>query len=318
MKKTLLLLTALSFTTLHAQESTALMESMTTYVEDVCQYKNCYEYDAQGNKTSDIRYDWTSGLWQAARKTEYIHNDAGQLIADNQYRWEPPSWTIFYKSEYYYDTEGRVTSAEAHTWNDGQWVDTIVDYAYTPDGSACTQTSYYYMVGIKIPYSQIEKTYDEAGNEVTSILYLETGGWTPFSKWEMTYDGEGNHLIDLGYNWGDGGWLSTEKYEFSYDDEGCHTATTTYNIDADDWQEAQRWEFIYDADGNLIEKDYLLHNGLSWYKYGHYAYTYYDASAIHTVPNSPATLAPRKILKDGQIIITDGHRTHTLSGIQLR
>lgn len=319
MKKTLLLLSSLFCASAFAQSS-AQLESKVTYLEGQCLYKNAYAYDEQGNKVSDTLYNWEIGKWVESTKTEYAYDPQGRLTADRKYNWSNGGWSIDTRSEYKYENQeagGRVTDAVTYKWSNGMWVDhTKYECIYDLDGSESVYT-YFSMMGMWFNYTLTVNVYSD-GRLIDSELFMNGGDWEPYTKWEYNYDADGRNVSDMGYVWDEDDWAESEKYEYAYDADGRKTADVNYVLSDGAWTGYQKWEFTYDADGNLTQEDYFNGTGSGWYKYGYYLYTYNNLASINSLPFGPAAKAPRKMLKDGQVIITDGISTYGLDGARIR
>ncbi len=85
-------------------------------------YKSEYEYDADGNLTVQIKYDWnaTDSKWIKSSKTEYTYYDDGKDHEEIYYEWKDDlgKFVEFDKTEYIFDADGNMVSEISTHWSD--------------------------------------------------------------------------------------------------------------------------------------------------------------------------------------------------------
>jgi hypothetical protein len=76
------------------------------------------------------------------------------------------------------------------------------------------------------PYEKRVFIYDNYGNEIKRILYLQKNNdWKENQKIEFSYDNKGNPIMKVNFLWNDVNnvWEKRIKEEFAFDDRGSLT-----------------------------------------------------------------------------------------------
>ena len=194
-------------------------------------------YDANGNRTSYIRYYWntTSQSFVPRTKVENYYDVNGRLTPSIKYTWSTTtqSFVPYYKYEFAYDSNGNQILEIAYSWN------------------STTQSF--------VQNSKFESTYDANGNLTLYIDYLwndTTQSFVPYYKYESTFDANRNKTLNIEYTWDtttQSFVLGRNKYEFAYDANGNRTLYIHYswNDTTQSFVPKSKYESTYDANGNL-------------------------------------------------------------------
>lgn len=100
-----------------------------TNAEGVNQFKYAYQFDKNGNKTSEITYQWeaTDAIWKASSRFERTYNQAGLVKREKTFVWntEANVWIKSTLDIYQYDEKGNNTLNLQYVWNSeiNAWVE---------------------------------------------------------------------------------------------------------------------------------------------------------------------------------------------------
>jgi hypothetical protein len=227
------------------------------------------DYDASGNNTLYLEYIWDqeSSNWLNGSKSEFTYDASGKMTKDLYYDWDEitSEWVKNYKGEYTYDLNGNDTLFIEYVWNEpaSDWVGENKDaYAYDSDGKKTQYISYHW---------------DET-----------TGEWVGSYRVIYNYNDDGKNIQNNTYFWDEatGEWVFNDEREFTYDANWNNTMIEYYV-----WDETytafriyNKEEFTYDSNGNLTGEIYYNHQLLYWYKI---EYTYdlsYNLSSLILPP----------------------------------
>lgn len=211
-------------------------------VEVYCSSKTEYTYDANGNKTLEIKYDWdeennswvnsngcvyyTEGEWRKSARF-YWNTEKGE--------WDLSSETRLEKTEY--DANGNKT-LELYT-------------AYNANTNSWTNGS------------KTEYTYNSGKLTLTATYNWnsETNSWVNSSKTENTYDSNGNQTLEVNYNWKPetNSWVNSYKYEYTHNDQMSVRVYYDWNTEANDWVKRSKTEY-----GNVINGMFTVLASYNW------------------------------------------------------
>jgi hypothetical protein len=183
-------------------------------------YKKESTYDMSNNIELSLRYYWSSddNQWMLTGKDEYSYDAAGNNTLVLGYQYEGGAWNISYKIENTFDVENRLLIHVFYQAGEGggalsEYYRDVFTYDY--DDNILTYIQYW--DGSNSPHSKTEITYI---NNVasSSSTYLWNGtDWDIDSKKEISYDAEGNPILQKLSFWDGASWILNESYEHSYD-----------------------------------------------------------------------------------------------------
>jgi hypothetical protein len=229
-------------------------------------YKDIYIYDAKGNETSNIYYEWdeSTGKWIGSEKGDFTRDSNGNIILNIWYNWDDilGKWAGTYKYETTYDVKGNATLEISYNWDETtkKWVG-----------------SYKY-----------ENTYDAKGNQILRINYNwddTTNKWIGSGKRETTYDANGNETLTIYYNWDttSSSWVLSGKNEYTYDPIKNITASIYSNLENGNWVISSKNEYSIDSNGNETYYAYYSYDPATKKWDGMYKYeSTYDSNGNET------------------------------------
>ncbi|MBP5418988.1 MAG: hypothetical protein J6Y72_04180 [Bacteroidales bacterium] len=194
-----------------------------------------YTYDANGNKTSEVKYTPNS--------------ETGDTVVNS-------------RTDYTYDANGKQT-VYIYSERDSKTGELVVnnraDYTYDANGN---ETVYIYSVRdsetgeLMVKYRD-EYTYDANGNQTSKVDYYrdsETGKFVVENRYDYTYDANGK-VTEFVHSWDDsetGELVVGYRYEYTYDANGNETSSVLYKRDSETGKFVVevRYEYTYDANGN--------------------------------------------------------------------
>jgi hypothetical protein len=259
------------------QSTKQKMDSLQYFGENTGQYvnyKEAYTYDANGNLTIDIYYDWdeTTSQWVASYKDEITYDANNNMTHYIDYDWIKATgqWEVSYKDEITYDANNNMTQDISYDW-DGTtslWV-AYDKYDYTYNGNGNLTIIIYYTwdktTSLWVDSDRYEFEYDGSGNMTQSQHFnwsANISQWVARNKDEYSYDANGNMTQDLYYNWEAtiSLWIPSEKEEDTYDAFGRITQTIFYDWDKTNslWVTYNKEDYIWDSNGN--ESQYIWYN----------------------------------------------------------
>lgn len=268
-----------------SEEGTALpVNTIERTSEGIRLNKNVYTYDANGNITEQIRYDWNNRTdeWQLAiryqntydangnklsqilstytdsvntinsSKFEASYNAQNQPVSEKWYAWDTDrnDWVECAKYDYTYNAEGYRTQELNQVYNreTAQW-ENCLKIDYVPDGKnhSSAVTKYEWVDEAWVARNSDIFTYDKQGNQIAALYQAQdsTGQWQPFCRKEFTYDDENRLLDEKTYQMAsDSTWHNMVKISYAYDAQGNKRSATTYNAQGTGWRTAR--SLVYD------------------------------------------------------------------------
>ena len=263
------------------------------YDENTLWYKRDAVFDANGNQTLVIDYQWNTDTqsFLPSGKYEYTRDaNANLTLGIIFYTWNTNTQTFIpdNKYEYTYDTNGNRTLFIDYSWNtDTQSFVPNYKYEYTYDVNR-NQTlllSYSWNTDTQsfVPYYKSEYTYDANGNQTLKIYYTwntDTQSFVPDRKDESTYDANGNRTLAIYYYWNTTtqSFVPDRKDEHTFDANGNPILYIVYFWDTTTQSFIPRGkrESTYDANGNsTLTLSYSWNTDTqSFVPYYKYEYTY--------------------------------------------
>ena len=256
--------------------------------------KEVYEYDASGNQTSYIIYNWKNNNWINAYKYVAEYDAVGNVTIGISSSWENNRWIDTYKTV----MENGIQFS--YRWENNRWGTPEISYYHLfkdraslviHDGKLVfgypertDWISYFIFIGDEI------NTYDAKYDSYGNLTYFKPSPNS--SHFEIKYnnnnnpvsiesktDGETWWKINYEYNqdckltvydaysWIGEKWVvSRNKYVYDYDVQGNVILRETYNgnVENNTWILDSKYEYIYkyDLNGNIIFEE-----GSTGYKY---------------------------------------------------
>ncbi len=252
-------------------------------VDGVNQFKNSYTYDAQGNVTEQIRYEWDAKLndWKYMIKSESTYDGNGNRLSQ-LFRTYIDSTNLVNSSKYeaQYNSANKPTSEQWFAWDvqENKWVENV-RHTYQYDGnnmrtqevvenynrasnkwencekveyknaskSEANVTTYIWKDGQWVERTNDLYTYDKDGRQIGIVYQAKdsTNAWKPFSKKEFEYDNRGNLTNEIGYKMTpEGEWTNMIKITTSYDQFGNRRSAFTYQPQGNVWRKALGVEYV--------------------------------------------------------------------------
>ena len=173
-----------------------------TYSGSYLDYKKSYTYDANGNLTLYIAYNWDtdSQSFVPSYKQEYTYDANGNRTLTLGYGWQTvsQSFLLLNKYEYTYDANGNRTLNIAYNWDtDSQSFVPLYKYEYTYDanGNRTLYIDYNWDTDSQsfVADWKFEYAYDANNfktNETTYYWYPEFGFYKPSFKTDISIQSE--------------------------------------------------------------------------------------------------------------------------------
>jgi hypothetical protein len=172
--------------------------------------KEYYEYDEHGNMTLhlDTIYNTTTNMWSSYYnvKHENEYDAQGNLTSTIHYQWfyYDSEWIKYWKEEYTCDASGNLIVSQQYNWNDNTWKITVpkYEYAYDEQGRKISEIEYN---SVTISYEDASFTagykyeweYDSSGNITGYSEYKRSGSDWPLNRNNAyEYDAHGNRIKD--------------------------------------------------------------------------------------------------------------------------
>jgi len=83
--------------------------------------KNKYNYDDEGNMTTDIEYDYSNLNWQPSNKEEYSYDENNNDTCNITYSWSNSAWQLSSKYVYSYDENNNLIANLHYYWSASIW-----------------------------------------------------------------------------------------------------------------------------------------------------------------------------------------------------
>ena len=104
-------------------------------------YKSVFEYNAEGNRTTQEQYSWENNDWVISGKVVAEYDAEGNMTSDQGYSWVDNSWVNSFIAIYESDAERNMTLNEFYFWRNDSWVgNSKTVYEYTDGERSKTQT----------------------------------------------------------------------------------------------------------------------------------------------------------------------------------
>jgi len=218
--------------------------------------KSEFTYDANGNKTLEMSYEWDSELnqWKKAKlgKKEYTYNAGGKPVSYIEYEWDEAlsQWKKFAKYDYAYNAAGNLVTKTLFYFIDKSWsLEDRDAYSYDTNGNITSWRQEFYQRGEWLYDKRENYNYDANGNIVSGVFYSfdeNSKELIEHEKFTATYNSNGNITSLLTYNnWIDGSFQKDYKYEYTYNANGNIASLLTYWPDNNEWTTPSRAIYYY-------------------------------------------------------------------------
>ena len=221
-------------------------EKLDSIVEDNGNQKRIFEYDYDGNVTSElVYYDYRDGK-PHSRYDEY-YDKFGYQSSRIDYNYTNDKLVPSTKYEYYRDQWGNRYELKRYNYQDGEWVlscDSHKEVKYDNEGRLIyicdTQDN-----------SKNEYYYDENGNSQDKARYLYISEEVGFVCTYLVTLDDNNRVISVEEfnitDWSTGECVHTNKYIYAYDENGNRTLEERYTWDSSkgdngDWVASWKYE----------------------------------------------------------------------------
>ncbi|GAL67574.1 T9SS type A sorting domain-containing protein [Jejuia pallidilutea] len=210
-----------------------------------------YEYDANGNLTTETIYFWDTNAWVAFGKTFYTYN-ANNKATEEIFQSFNIVNSMFENSEriiYTYNANGDVENIEDFIWGTGVW---------EPEA----RTNLIYTSGLLT----IGVTEDFVG-----------GVWVNSFRSTVTYNPNNTiaQIVDEEWNTSSNVWELDEREIFTYDANDNISLVETETRNGSVWEDDYTISYVLDGNGNRISETETYNGGTSETT----TYTY-DTSAL--------------------------------------
>ena len=305
-------------------ESSSAGERYDSYQKVVYYEKSYTKYNANGDITEEIWYQWNGNEWVLRGKQECTYDDKGRITTDFTYEWADGDWkltagipvmlpdgtlmdsyTVSTRrsrySAYENDNHERVEKCDVERYSNGTWSNEPISYGHA-------YVKIYSIKGLLLNEERgLNKwtyEYDADGNLINKYQYLGTSGkWEALNKSLYKYDDMGNMIEEICYNW------SSTKYEWqvSYSHAYAYNKMGLMTLDeylVPDRNYGYRYEYVIDEQGNYVYQYYYRYSDNAWQPYQKYEYpagctsettSYYDGFYYS--------------YQDGEWVVTSGHST---------
>ena len=280
MKKILLIASLLFISCIYAQQqdisSLRLDRSIKViYDENAIQEKTEIAFDANGNLTLYIEYDWddTTQYIIPKSKSEYTYDANGNQILEISYYWNANTQSFVPNSKYEatYDAKGNFSFYIVYSWDDitQSFVPSYKsESTYDANDKETSAINYSWDYTTQSYVLAGNTEIDSNGNETSYINYSwndKSKSFAPEDKHEYTYDANGNETLYIPYYWDDTtqSFAPFYKRESTYDANGKLTLRTNYswNTVSKSIAPEDKQESTYDVNGNnILYISYLWNN----------------------------------------------------------
>ena len=234
MKKTLLLLTLFTISTLNAQMQ--LLSSVDQSDIGNGSWQNNqgynYEYDANNNLISTTSYSWNGGVWSKFNKETYTYNSNGNVLiySDKEYDTNTNAFVDNYRSTNIYDVNNNIIELIEEVWDGSQWQNEFkLDFTYA--GS-----NFDFVIGQTwngnawVDQGRFTFTYNNNRLEQFDSEVWDNGAWIESGRTVLTYNANDFIISTVYENWDGNAYVEEESYDYSIDSNGNRLSETeTYD-----------------------------------------------------------------------------------------
>lgn len=239
--------------------------------EFINDYKYEWGYDADGNNTLYIKYEWKDSDWYIYEKGIYAYvmvgNDFEKTLDESYYystRYD--ALVGSYKNEYAYDAKGNQTMYSSYSWdNDNSlWYGyEKILYSFDDEDQLVSETSYGWDYTASDWKANLKTTfgYGPMGNIIREECFEAdfadgTLEWVPTMLLESKYDGKGRLIETIEMEGGIyyGGWNYGHREVYNFDENGYPLVNESYTWDSTikDWVGREKETFEYDYFQNQL------------------------------------------------------------------
>lgn len=290
MKKTLLVIIILLFTTLQAQDermvsSTSYLYNTSTMTWDFSS-RAIINYYETGLRMEDKLYYWEDAAWNLkesySSRQEYTYDANGNEIQRLNSLWQNSTWSPVWLYERTYDGDGNLTSYFEKNWDGTDWINWAkTEYTYTSNTMVAVSNSWSNSTWENS--SKSEYQLDNAGlkTERNSFLWRD-GTWAETGRTLYTYDNNGHLLTEISEYLADGTYIQSSKQFKEYDANNNMTkwGFQTWNATNNLWDDVNRSTYTYNAQNQLTSHLLETFGQYYWTNFSKSEYEYSTATAL--------------------------------------
>lgn len=278
--------------------SKPLLDSIVTKKASGINYqKEIYNYDNNGNDTTDVVYNWDSinSQWSIYSKIKTIKDINGLIISYESYTWLFGSYFIGgTKYVNTYNSSNKILTNTVYQWNilTSNWLYSAkTENTYDANQNLTTIINYSRDNTLNV---WVNSTKSDLNYDTSNKLILETNSewntissnWINSTKDEHNYNTMGNDTLVLGYTWDTGTsvWNTSNKIIYSYDSNSDLTGLELWdwNSTTNSWVGTGKEDFGFNANKQLIVSEiYLWDNTTSsWTGFSKFTISYYTTNHL--------------------------------------
>ncbi len=223
-------------------------------------YKMTYDYDANGNTTMYVYYEYSFGSISAGEKKEITYDALNRPTVSVLYLYGSGTWNEDSRTRTFYNgTSEMIDSMYVDAYNAGNWED-YLKYYYTYQNNTLQEKTQYYFNGTGWEtQKRYVYTYDANGNVTEELVYrMENGQWVYDSKATFAYNAQDYRTEEIYYIHNNGQWEYDDKtlYFFNAWNDMVYSEDYTYNTSSQSWENEIKLNFTHD--GNVPYSDLLI------------------------------------------------------------
>ncbi len=249
-------------------------------------------YDSNGNKTSEIHYDFENGEW--------VKNEAASSENKIVHKKEDVQEGVYKTIDETYDKNDKLISAiEIYYWNEKPSKKTEI--TYNDDGNVAYAIAYDYVNDEWALFEQYNFTYVDSVLISLVISSYVNNAWIGREKHDYVYDENGNKIEEHDSKYVNGKWIVCEKlkkingqeqlklyynlalnedgsfnnqWESEYDENGNELLNIYQEYVNGEWVNKSKQEYAYDENGNLLSTIYSVYINETWNYKDKFEFTY--------------------------------------------
>ena len=281
-----------------------------------------FTYNAQGQKTQEITYDWNK-KWEYLSKKTYEYDNTHNyltLITFYEYQSAMEAWQKLWSEKYErtYNAAGLVISYVSSKWSTSyEWhYDFKEEVEYDEKGRETCYTELYWESNKWENRYRTTTAYVDTDEGTTTLSKVEEWDenqekWVEYKYYAYNLDKNGNEIY-----YSEGGFRNGQ-YE-----NGLYTRTSTYDSNGHLLKVERVYkydtgdsltEYTYDEYGNRISKihsvDDIIQENTRW--------NFSSPSGLINMFSDKENTATRKVLNNGQILILRGDKIYNINGAVL-
>ncbi|MBU2555829.1 MAG: T9SS type A sorting domain-containing protein [Bacteroidetes bacterium] len=209
---------------------------------------------------------WENDAWVNLNRATNTYNSFGNLIFNIQEVWYLDAWKNYSTELYTYDDQEKLILATSQLWNETYWFnDKQFNYTYDSNGNLSSSITEIWEDATWKNFSKVSYNFNSSNVLNSQITEMwENSSWAYLNKNSYTYNALDLIETSTFETWNVDTWVYSQRNNYAYGTFGNLESLIIENWINGSWANLNLSQNYYDENGNAIEGDFYIWDGVTW------------------------------------------------------